>query len=186
MEKNLEKDGEENKLLENNIQIEKEDLGVKMINSHPQRNSISFTSSDLGKKLEKLKIKDPLLKIFKNSNLIKNNENCKFQAKQKIFNENINNIKENQSKVYNKLLWMNILSKKMIEDSYNENMEIEKMDIQDRVEKFQKLDRDVFKTKGYMISLRKRLQKIETDLDGFFYSFLKKYKEREGQAKSKD
>ena len=184
MDKNLAKE-DKIKLMENNGKNEKKDLGVKLINSHPQRNSISFNSSDLGNKVEKLKMHDPLLKIFKNSKLIKNNENDKFEAKQIEFNKDINNIKENQSKIYNKLLWMNILSKKIIEDSYNENMEIEKMDIKERISKFEKLDIDVFKTKGYMISLKKRLKKIETDLDGFFYSFLKKYKEREAKTKDK-
>lgn len=149
------------------------------VNHAPVQETEVFASTSIGERLNKIKIQESLMTTFNVSkrNLIDSKHVDELLSKKIAgFRASQHHVADNQSKIYNKLLWINIMADTIARENYTENLKLMDKNITKKVEEFKKLDLEVFKTRNYMDHMGTRLKKIDTDLDDYFISFLKKHK----------
>ncbi len=76
------------------------------------------------------------------------------------------------------MLWINILSDKLVKENFNQKMNTDSIESDEKFNALKQLDLDVYKTMNYMTNLNKRLKRIEKELDDYFYRFLKSYQKK--------
>jgi len=80
---------------------------------------------------------------------------------------------ESQTKIYNKMLWINILAEKMTSDNDPKTLEFDGKTMAKKSQEFQKFEIEVVKSKGYLDALSNRMKRVEKELDAYFYKLLK-------------
>jgi hypothetical protein len=98
-----------------------------------------------------------------------------YQDLEKDSRAKLDTIMDNQTKIYNKILWINILAEKITADNDPKALKFDDKATVKKCEELQKFEIEVGKTKGYLDLLSARMNRAEKELDAYFYNLLKKH-----------
>lgn len=126
-------------------------------------------------KLAICKIPETLLSSFKDrTNYLDLSEvDEAYDALEKEARAKLDSVLDNQTKIYNKILWINILAEKITADNDPKAIKFDDKGTVKKCEELQKFEIEVSKAKGYLNLLSARMKKAEKELDAYFYNLLK-------------
>ncbi len=157
--------------------IHKKAKRVIEVNSHNNLDDSEIDKHILTEKLASLQINETLLSSFKDkANYM---DLSKVDTAYNTLSDNtrgeLDKITEAQSKIYNKILWINILGDQISKDNESKALLFDERATEKRYDELQKFEIEVGKTRGYLDLLSSRMKLIEKDLDQYFYKILKEH-----------
>lgn len=156
--------------------VQKPAPNLKVIEIHNTSAKVEFSETENGKSILSIPLPESLLDVVVSPEPILVASDEKFSRHSKETLERLTKIFDTQTKIYSKILWVQILSEQLVKENSPNDFKIDNPATIKKMEDVRKLELEVAKTKAFFGALNARISKTEKDLDDAFTGFLKKFR----------
>ena len=156
--------------------VQKPAPNLKVIEIHNTSAKMEFSETENGKSILSIPLPESLLDVVVSPEPILVASDEKFSRHSKETLERLTKIFDTQTKIYSKILWVQILSEQLVKENSPNDFKIDNPATIKKIEDVRKLELEVAKTKAFFGALNTRISKTEKDLDDAFTGFLKKFR----------